>query len=72
MKYHNDLTRGEQAIVDLLMRHPRMTGAQIADALESNEQSIRVMICNIRRKGVPLANGGYGLSSKGYKLGAEA
>ena len=72
MKYHNDLTRGEQAIVDLLMRHSRMTGAQIADALESNEQSIRVMIYNIRRKGVPLANGGRGLSSKGYKLGAEA
>jgi hypothetical protein len=72
VKYHNDLTRGEQAIVDLLMRHPRMTGAQIAAALDSKEQSIRVMIYNIRKKGVNLANGGHGLNSKGYKLGEAA
>lgn len=71
MKYHNDLTRGEQAIIDLLMRHPRMSAAKIAEALESKDNTIRVMIHNIRRKGIEISGGGGG-NSKGYKLGAAA
>jgi biotin operon repressor len=61
-------TRGEQAILDVLVRHPRMTGPQIARALQSTPTSIKVMVFNLRQKGVTINSGGIGKHSKGYEL----
>lgn len=63
------LTRGERAIADLLLRrHRRMTGKDIARALDSTPDSIKVMVCNMRKKGVTITGGGVGQSSVGYRL----
>lgn len=63
------LTRGERAIADLLIREPRrLTGKDIARALDSTPDSIKVMVCNMRRKGVTITGGGSGQSSVGYRL----
>lgn len=68
-KRHNEyLTRGEQAIVDLLIRHERMTGPEIARALGSTPASIKVMIYNMRDKGATIRSGGPGKRSPGYRL----
>lgn len=69
-KRHPDyLTRGERAIADLLIRQTkRMTGVDIARALDSTPSSIKVMICNMRKKGVTITGGGCGQSSLGYRL----
>jgi DNA-binding MarR family transcriptional regulator len=68
-KRHNEyLTRGEQAIVDLLIRHERMTGPEIARALGSTPASIKVMINNMRGKGATIRSGGQGKGSPGYRL----
>lgn len=61
-------TSGEQAILDALVRNPRMTGPQIARALHSTPQSIKVMVFNLRQKGVRIRSGGVGKHSKGYQL----
>lgn len=62
------LTRGERAIADLLIRRRRMTGPEIARALDSTPASIKVMVHNMRRKGVVIIGGGVGQSSVGYRL----
>lgn len=68
MKLRDDtLTRGEQAIVSLLSRHRRMTSRQLADALESTPNSIKVMVMNLRRKGIGISSGDPG-TRMGYKL----
>ena len=66
-RFPDTLTRGEQAIADLILRR-RMTARQIAEALDSTPNSIKVMVHNMRGKGVTIASGGQGPSSIGYKL----
>lgn len=68
-KRHADtLTRGEQAIADLLVRKHRMTGPELARALDSTPASIKVMVCKMRKKGVSIKSGGPGMNSIGYRL----
>lgn len=67
-RYADTLTRGEQAILDLLVRQSRMTGPQIANALHSTPASIKVMVCRMRKKGITIKSGGIGQSSIGYRL----
>src|SRR3546814_19784041 len=69
-RFPNTLTRGEQAIADLILRH-RMTGPQIAAALGSTPSSIKVMVHNMRKKGVTIAAGGVGHSSIGDRSEAR-
>lgn len=71
MRYHNELTRGEMAILDKLMHHSRLSVNQLADMLDSNPNSIKVMVSNIRKKGVAIGGGGKGQASLGYKLGPD-
>lgn len=66
-RFPDTLTRGEQAIADLLVRR-RMTGPQIAQALDSTPASIKVMIHNMRKKGCTITSGGIAQSSVGYRL----
>lgn len=62
------LTRGERAIADLLIRRDkRMTCKDIASALDSTPASVKVMICNMRKKGVTISGGGRG-RALGYRL----
>lgn len=69
MKLPDDaLTRGEQAIIGLLTRHRRMTARQIADALDSKPESIKVMVMRLRGKGIEISSGGPGMNSIGYRL----
>ena len=67
-RYADTLTRGEQAISDLLIRQRRMTGPQLAQALDSTPASIKVMVNNMRKKGVTIKSGGPGQNSRGYQL----
>lgn len=69
MRYRDDaLTRGEQAIIDLLAKHRRMTAPQIALALDSTPNSIKVMVHRLRKKGIAIGTGGFGQNSIGYRL----
>lgn len=68
MKYHNDLTRGELAVIDKLTQHRVLTVSQLAGALGSTSASIKVMVSKLRRKGFAIAGGGKGASSVGYSL----
>lgn len=72
MKYDNDLTRGEIAIINKLTVHGRLSVSQLARLLDSNPNSIKVMVSNIRKKGVTIGGGMHGGSSLGYKMGADA
>ena len=71
MKYKNgSLTRGEQSILGLLKDFSPMKGTEIAAALGSNAQSVRVMIWKMRERGV-IIYGELGPKSKGYSLARE-
>lgn len=62
------LTRGEQAIISQLTKHKRLTAGQIAEIVGSTEDSVKVMIMNLRRKGHKVVSGGQGRGSTGYSL----
>lgn len=68
MKYHNELTRGEQAVIDKLTQSRILTVNQLAGALNSTPASIKVMVSNLRRKGFAISGGGKGSASFGYSL----
>lgn len=61
-------TKTERAILSLLMSHKRLTGPQIAAALNIAPASVKVMVLNLRRLGYNITSGGPGKHGLGYSL----